>query len=220
MSIPLSTTGGASSAAAASTATDANKATDNVSAGGAAAKARADLNVSIVQASLSVSIKSGNDSLSLVYKTAITNINEALKADFGDDAIQSAASSGQDQSPEATADRIVSLSTAFYSAYKNQHPGVDEASSRENFVATIRQGVEQGFKEAKDILQGLKVLQGDVASNIDKTYELVMKGLDAFLGAGGAPAASTTDSAGTASTTVKANVKTAPDATPRDTTTA
>jgi hypothetical protein len=96
MSIPLSTTGGASSAAAASTATDANKATDNVSAGGAAAKARADLNVSIVQASLSVSIKSGNDSLSLVYKTAITNINEALKADFGDDAIQSAASSGQD----------------------------------------------------------------------------------------------------------------------------
>ena len=219
MSIPLSATGNSTSASAATTATDANKAADNVTVGGAAAKARASLNTSIVQASLTVSIKSGNDSLSLVYKSAITNINEALKADFGDDAIQNAA--GTDQSPEATADRIVSLSTAFYSAYKNQHPGEDDATSRENFVSTIRKGVEQGFKEAKDILQGLKVLQGDVASNIDKTYELVMKGLDAFLGAGSnAQTPIAADAAGTASTTVKATVKTTPDITPRETTTA
>ncbi|WP_395406459.1 DUF5610 domain-containing protein [Pseudoduganella sp. UC29_106] len=45
---------------------------------------------------------------------------------------------------------------------------------------TIKGGVEQGFKEARDILQGLNVLGGDVAANIDKTYELVMKGFDSF----------------------------------------
>lgn len=184
MSIPLTATGNTTSTSAVA---DAGKTKDDASAGSAVAKAKADLNVSIVQASLTVSIKSGNDALSLVYKSAITNINEALKADFGDDAIQQAAS--QDNSPEATADRIVSLSTAFYSAYQAQHPGVDDATSRQNFVDTIRKGVEQGFKEAKDILGGLKVLQGDVASNIDKTYELVQKGLDAFLANTGAPAA-------------------------------
>lgn len=45
---------------------------------------------------------------------------------------------------------------------------------------TIKGGIEKGFKEARDILKGLKVLGGDIASNIDKTYELVQKGLDAF----------------------------------------
>ena len=202
MSIPLTATGNTSAASASSAVADTGKTKDDVSAGSAVAKAKAELNVSIVQASLTVSIKSGNDALSLVYKSAITNINEALKSDFGDNAIQNAAS--QDNSPEATADRIVSLSTAFYSAYKDQHPGVDEATSRQNFVDTIRKGVEQGFKEAKDILGGLKVLQGDVASNIDKTYDLVQKGLAAFLANTDAQAATSGSAAG--GTTVKATV--------------
>ena len=30
------------------------------------------------------------------------------------------------------------------------------------------------------MLQGLKVLNGDVAAGIDRTYELVMKGFDEF----------------------------------------
>ena len=202
MSIPLTATGNSSAASNTGAVADTGKTKDDVSAGSAVAKAKAELNVSIVQASLTVSIKSGNDALSLVYKSAITNINEALKSDFGDNAIQNAAS--QDNSPEATADRIVSLSTAFYSAYKDQHPGVDEATSRQNFVDTIRKGVEQGFKEAKDILGGLKVLQGDVASNIDKTYDLVQKGLAAFLANTDAQAATSGSAAG--GTTVKATV--------------
>jgi len=40
--------------------------------------------------------------------------------------------------------------------------------------------MEKGFKEARDILGGLKVLGGDIASNIDKTYALVQKGYADF----------------------------------------
>ncbi len=47
-------------------------------------------------------------------------------------------------------------------------------------MKTIRSGFEQGFKEASDILQGLNVLQGDIASGIQKTYELVQKGYADF----------------------------------------
>ncbi|MTV38103.1 DUF5610 domain-containing protein [Duganella radicis] len=146
-----------------------------------AAKAKADLNVSIVQASLTVSLNSSNEPLSVVLKTALTGINEALKDDFGDNAIQNAAS--QDNTPEGTASRIVSLSTAFYEAYQQQHPGDDGTETLNNFINTLKKGVDQGFKEARDVLQGLKVLNGDIASNIDKTYDLVQQGFSDFLAA-------------------------------------
>jgi len=146
-----------------------------------AAKAKAELNASIVQASLTVSLNSSNDPMSVVLKTALTGINEALKNDFGDNAIQNAMS--QDNTPEGTAGRIVSLSTAFYEAYKQQYPGDDESTTLNNFVNTLKKGVDQGFKEARDVLQGLQVLNGDIASNIDKTYDLVQKGFDDFIAA-------------------------------------
>ncbi|MES2129120.1 MAG: DUF5610 domain-containing protein [Pseudomonadota bacterium] len=173
MSNPVGATGSGNAAAVANDAP-----ASNVPVG---AKAKAELNVSIVRASLTVSLKAGDEPLALLYKSAITSINEALKGQYGEDAIENAV--GQDNTPEGTAGRIVQLSTAFYDAYKEQHggDGADEASQRQAFIDTIRGGVEKGFKEARDILDGLKVLNGDVAGNIDKTYELVQKGLDDFL---------------------------------------
>ena len=141
------------------------------------------LNASIMQASLNVSIGSENEPLALLYKTAITNINEALKGQYGDDAIQNAAS--QDNSAEATANRIVSLSTGFFDAFKKQNPGLDDDTALTKFMDTISGGMEKGFKEARDILGGLKVLGGDIASNIDKTYALVQKGYADFVAAHG-----------------------------------
>ncbi len=155
-----------------------------------AAKAKAQYNASIVQASLTVSLNTSNEPLSLVLKTALTGINEALKDQFGDNAIQNAVS--QDNSPEGTASRIVSLSTAFYEAYKQQNPGGDEDATLQNFLDTLQKGVDQGFKEARGILDGLKVLNGDVASNIDKTYELVKKGFADFAASHKAAAAAPT----------------------------
>lgn len=139
------------------------------------------LNASIMQASLNVSIGSENEPLALLYKTAITNINEALKGQYGEDAIQNAAS--QDNSAEATASRIVSLSTGFFDAFKKQNPDLDDDTALTKFMDTISGGMEKGFKEARDILGGLKVLKGDIAGNIDKTYELVQKGYADFIAA-------------------------------------
>jgi hypothetical protein len=170
-----------------------------------AAKAKAELNASIVQASLSVSISSANDPMSVVLKTALTGINEALKGDFGDNAIQNAMS--QDNTPEGTAGRIVSLSTGFFEAYKQQHPGEDEGDLLNKFMDTIKKGMDQGFKEARDVLQGLNALNGDIAGNIDKTYELVQKGYADFVAAHTPKAddtAATATSTGTSTTTATA----------------
>lgn len=141
-------------------------------------EAKTQFNASIVTASFDVAISSGNESLALLYKSAINSINVVLKQERGDNAIQNAF--GQDNSAEGTAGRIVSISTGFYEAFKRQHPGENEADVLSNFMSTIKRGFEQGYKEAADILQGLGVLSGDIKSGIEKTYELVLQGYADF----------------------------------------
>ncbi|WP_343584040.1 DUF5610 domain-containing protein [Herbaspirillum sp.] len=141
--------------------------------------ARAQLNVSILQASLEVSLNSQNDPLSLVYKSAIENINDVLRPELGDNAIQNAMS--QDNSPEGTAGRIVSFITNMFELFRKNHPNDDDSTNVDNYMNLIFKGVDQGFKEARGILDSLNVLNGDIAGNIDKTYDLVQKSLADFI---------------------------------------
>lgn len=139
------------------------------------------LNASILKTSMEVSLSAGNNSMSLLFKTAIENLNQVLAPELGENAIQAAADSGMDFSPQATADRIVSMSTAFFGKYAENHPGKDLETALNDFTKLIGGGIEKGFTEAREILDGLKVLEGDIASNIDKTYELVQSGIKSFV---------------------------------------
>lgn len=162
-----------------------------------AAKARNQLNVQILQSSMEVSIQAGGKSQELVFRAAIDRINELLAPQAGSDAILGAM--GQDNSAEATAGRILSLSTGFFDAYAAQRPGVDPDQLAKDFVATIRSGFEKGFNEAKDILKGLDVFKGDVESGVMKTFDLVQKGYDDFLASKLKPVASQSTDAAAAS---------------------
>ena len=75
---------------------------------------RKDLHIGILQASRQVSIRSGDQSQALLLRSAIEGIDEALAPTLGPQAIQN--SMDQDRSAEATAGRIVSMSTAFRAA--------------------------------------------------------------------------------------------------------
>ncbi len=142
---------------------------------------RTQLSAQILQASLNVSLSAGDNSMALLYRTAIDNINEQLAPEFGPNALQAAMQ--QDNSPEATADRILSQSTAFFDAYARQHPNKDPEETVRDFVSIIRGGFEKGYAEAANILTGLGVMgEGSpVAAEIGKTFELVQKGYDDFL---------------------------------------
>ena len=140
---------------------------------------KAQLYVSILQASLEVSINSQNDPLALVYKSAIENLNDVLRPELGDNAIQAASS--QDNSPEATAGRIVDFITNMFGLFKQNNVDKDDGTNVDDYMSLVLKGVDQGFKEARGILDGLKVLNGDIASNIDKTYDLVQKSLADFV---------------------------------------
>lgn len=141
---------------------------------------RAEQNRALLQAQERVSLQAGNESMSLVFRAAIDAINERLAPELGDQAIERAYDSGLDVSPEATAERIVSLTTALFPRFQSIHPGLENADQVNRFVELIRDGIEQGFKEARDILDGLDVLKGGIADNIDRTFDLAMQGLDDF----------------------------------------
>ena len=142
---------------------------------------KAQLNEQILKASLDVSINAGNNSMALLYRTAIDNINEQLASEFGPNALQAAMQ--QDNSPEGTADRILSLSTAFFDSYANQHPNKAPEDVARDFVDIIRGGFEKGYNEASSILKGLGVMDegSPIATEIGKTFDLVQKGYDDFL---------------------------------------
>ena len=142
---------------------------------------RTHLNAAILQASVDVSLGTGNAPLALLLQTAIAGINDLLAPEFGNNAIQNSAA--EDNTPEATAGRIVSISTGFYAAFRQQHAHEVEADVLHNFMTTIRGGFEQGYREARVVLQGMHVLSDAIASDIDKTYTLVQQGYADFAAA-------------------------------------
>ncbi len=138
-------------------------------------------NQSILQANLEVNVSVGNEPLALLYKAAIEGINKELEVELGENALQNSIASGLDVSPEATADRIVSLSTGFFSQYQKQNPELSDENAALAFSEIITKGIDKGFADARSILEGLKVLDGEIATNIDKTYNLVLEGLQIFV---------------------------------------
>ena len=145
-----------------------------------AARTRSELNASIIQSASEVSLSSGNKPLHLLFSAAVDKLNEILAPELGENAIQKAAEKPEDFTPEKTAERIVSFATAFYGAYSEQHPEMEEEERLNSFMELIGGGIDQGFGEARDILAGLKVLEGPVKEGVDKTYDLVQQGLQAF----------------------------------------
>jgi hypothetical protein len=153
---------------------------ERISAGALAAQSRSQASSQILQASFSVSISAGEQSQTLLFRSSVDNINKALESELGANALQNPAAP-QDYSPEATAGRILSFSTAFYDNYAQQRPGEDSEKLARDFVDLVRGGFEKGFNEAKDVLQGLQAFGGDAAAGVTRTYELVNQGYDQFL---------------------------------------
>ncbi|MCS6229829.1 hypothetical protein G3488_02975 [Shewanella baltica] len=138
------------------------------------------MNQAILSAQQEVNIKSGDQSMTLLYRAAIDAIDKELAPTMGENATQTAYNNGVDMSPEATADRIVNFATKFFGIHQQQHSGMSLDEQLDSFMGIIGGAIDNGFKEAKDILSGLKVLQGDIADGVDKTYGLVQEGLQAF----------------------------------------
>lgn len=138
------------------------------------------LNATIMENQLKLSTGDDDNSMKLLYKTALEGINSELEAEFGPNAAEKIKQSGVDTSPQATADRIVGFATAFYQKYSEQNPDMPEEERLDKFLALVGGGVDKGFDDAKSVLDGLGVLNGKVAEDIDSTYSLIQEGFAKF----------------------------------------
>lgn len=124
-----------------------------------------------------VSISTGTKPMELLYKAVIESVNEVLE----ENAIQVSIALEADASPEATAEKIVSTSTALFTSYLEQHPDLSTEEAASSFVEIIKNGINKGFADAREILDGLNTLDENTSTNIDTTYDLSQQGLLSFL---------------------------------------
>ena len=155
---------------------------------------RSSLNAQIIEASMKVSIGSGTNAQGLLFRSSLESIYEAINGKFEskitpDYKMPTVTDSNNPfATPEGCANIILSFSLGLYSAYADLHKGEDDAEMATNFINLIRGGFEKGYNEAVDILKGMDVFNGNIKTEIEKTWELVQKGYDDWLSARLAPA--------------------------------
>lgn len=108
----------------------------------------------------------------LLNERILASLNSVLQSD-GISKLDVARS--DDFTPEKVADRILKFVDSAMKLAK-----LDGASDEElaNMLEEAKKGVDMGFGEAKDILDGFGVLNGKIAEDIDETYDLIQKGFD------------------------------------------
>ncbi|MDP3816933.1 DUF5610 domain-containing protein [Pseudomonas sp.] len=78
-----------------------------------------------------------------------------------------------DYSPEKVAGRILGF---IEQRLESEKAAGADTSKLQGLLEQARSGVEQGFAEARKILDGMGVLQGKVATDIDDTYQRIQDG--------------------------------------------
>ncbi len=123
--------------------------------------------------------------LKITYKLAIEKLNEQFEAETGEKNVISEENLKKQGGmkywlPENVAQRIVQGTTAFLDGFQKSHPELSGEALINKFLDVVGGGVKQGFSEAQGILKDLKVFEGDIADNYQKTFDLVQKGFEAF----------------------------------------
>jgi len=116
-------------------------------------------------------LSSGVISPDMTQKILQKEIASKLEERFKMEGIELKGLNADDFTPDKVADRILSFVEAGVSR------GADDEEKKE-LLEKARKGVEQGFKEAKEILDAIGVLNGKVKEDIDKTYDLIQAGFD------------------------------------------
>ena len=136
--------------------------------------------------------KTQQSALKITYQAAIEKINEILMAEMptptgeepttkpiSEEALK--AQGGMEYwTPENTAKRIVGGATAFFAGFQKAHPELEGEALMNRFMEVGGGGLNQGFEEARNILDDLGVLKDDIANNIDQTFDLVQSGMQDY----------------------------------------
>jgi hypothetical protein len=86
-----------------------------------------------------------------------------------------------DYTPEKTADSIVGSITALFANFQSSNPELSPEQQLSHFMAAARSGVDEGYSDAYETLDGLGAFSFDgVKSGIEQTKILITQKLTAF----------------------------------------
>ncbi len=137
---------------------------------------------SLVLSSLSddaavVDLKSGTG-IALTAQQIVDKINSLLAKQLPEGL---ASLSPEQTTPEATADFIVSNATALFSSYQKQNPDLEDEELVEQFMQELRSGIESGYSDAYDTLEGLGAFEFEgVREGVEQTRILIEEKLVKF----------------------------------------
>ncbi|WP_263141094.1 DUF5610 domain-containing protein [Pseudomonas sp. RIT-PI-AD] len=99
----------------------------------------------------------------------------------------------EDYTPDKVSDRLLGF---IEGRLKSESASGADSEKMQKLLTQARDGIEKGFSEARKILDGMGLLKGQVAEDIDTTYNKIQAGLDNLEKAyGGGSAASVPDTA-------------------------
>ena len=91
-----------------------------------------------------------------------------------------------DFSAEATAERIFTFSISLFAVYQSQNPDDSMEAALTDFEQMVRDAIDEGFGEARSIMEGLDGLTEQIDEFIDQTYAILDRLLEEFfVGAAG-----------------------------------
>lgn len=126
-----------------------------------------DLNFSDLYKSLTITSKQIVDKLNDILKNKLPNGLQSLKP--------------EDVTPEASAENVVRGVTSMFTAFAKQNADLAPEELVKKFLEEAKKGVEQGYGDAKKVLQSLGALEIDgVENGISQTRELILQKLDKF----------------------------------------
>ena len=115
-------------------------------------------------------------SLTMLADEVLAKLEEILAEDLPD-GIRNL--KPENHTPEATADRIITGVSALFPVYAAQNPQLEGEELVDSFMKTIRGGIEDGYKQAENILGdiGAYEIEG-VESGIEETKKIVEEKLE------------------------------------------
>ena len=96
---------------------------------------------------------------------------DKLEQRFKEEGIDLKGLKAEDFTPQKVSERIMNF-------VSGRVLSEQDSEKQQELMQQARDGVEQGFAEARDILDSLSVLNGKVKDDVDKTYDLIQQGLD------------------------------------------
>ncbi len=98
----------------------------------------------------------------ILNDSVVEHINKAIQEAGIDLKVEEAEASGTDVSPEGTARRIADYSVAFMDRFVAGYQGTSGEGTIQGFMSLIRDAIEVGFKQARDVLAGVTKLSDTI----------------------------------------------------------